>query len=227
MVQGQTYYLQATNTPYSTGAFTLSLSVFPDFPSSPQFPFVATLDPFGTTNAADGINVPGEIKYYGITFPNSDDVIDVSSIDPEAAAPFYMVFEVYGDVNQPPVAYGGSLDPVVLHFMPNQQYVFKVFRDPNAGGPATGIYQIKITTSIPDSVADSPATAPLIPVASDGSGQQLGSIDFAFDRDRYAFVAPQTGFETVEENVFPGSLLDPYLSIYDENGTLLGADDNT
>lgn len=194
---------------------------------------------------------------YGDTFPTAAQVTLVASVPltkygsiqrPGDADMFRFVSPVYGWVTVEQKALPGSrLEP--------RLYVYSADRDLLADVDNTGsalnsrlrirvvsgaTYYLKVTgnhdtignyslsfLATRDDYGDSLGTATALTLARDASAAQNGSIETAGDVDVFCYTSPVSGRVRITLAARPGSVLDPYLRVYDRAGRELARDDNS
>ena len=102
------------------------------------------------------------------------------------------------------------------------------FVQAGAFGDTTGAYRIEIDLRNvrADDFGNSDASATVLPLDPDGTGRRLGEIEFSGDRDVFRVTATQTGLLNIRQQSVPGSNLDSFLRVRDDDGNELGVNDD-
>jgi hypothetical protein len=237
VVAGQTYYLQAGAAPLPsssgapTGHYVLTIAATAagsDFSTA----HLLTLDADGSGTQAGSIQLKGEEDFYQLVATRTG----ILAVEQAAAAgskldSFLTVYNgAQQQIAQDDNSGGFPNSLTSFDVVAGQTYFVKAGASPNAGTTlgegATGAYLLTFRSVSDDSGSDF-ATAQLLTLAPDGSGQQQGNIAVAGDVDFYQFVSPVTARLRIQQQAVQGSNLDSFLSVYDSSQALLGSDDNS
>ena len=213
----QTYYFEASASSYAgpgqdSGSYRLSVEPVATIPASP---FALSADGFGVQQAT--FAAPGETNTYSFVAPFSGQfTLSQHAAADSALESALIVSDASGTplgTNQDPDGTAGS---TVTFFAAAGQTLYVRATDIASAG---GAYLLSISPS-------ALSAAPLLSLTADGNASQDGSIDQVGDVNTFSFVAPFSGALTLTEAAAVGSSLDSQLSLLDEYGNEITANDN-
>jgi formylmethanofuran dehydrogenase subunit C len=240
VVAGQRYYLQAaggstydltTNQLIAlTGAYDLTVTPYTDdFGNTPDTAHTVKLAADNSAVQDGSIETVGDVDYFKFvarasgglavlaTATGTGTLSPTVTVTDSAGDTFTGVTSLSLDGTTP--ATQAALDVVAGH-----TYYVEV-----SGGAlysaSVGPYELTFS-AYADDYGNTQATAANIPLAADGSGSMLGSIETAGDVDFFRYVAPVAQEVTVTQQATDGTSLNSFLTVFDSAGNQVAVSNN-
>lgn len=184
------------------------------------------LDSNGGGNVVGSIETSGDLDVFRVE-ATQNGLVRVRQVATPGSSldTFVSVFTSNGDLIGQNDDDGVSLNSLV-QFPVSAGTTF--FVQAGAFADSTGEYRVEIdlANAVTDDIGNSDANATFLPLGPQGGGQRLGEIEFSGDRDVFRVVATQAGLLNIRQRAVPGSGLDSFLRVRDDNGNELGVNDD-
>jgi hypothetical protein len=241
VVRGRTYFVEAAGFQAATGLYTLTLSYTGGgYDLATARPL--TVPDAGTLTTPGSIDAPGQADFYKFTAPTTGGVTIVQrETGPDASKlnfldSFLTVYDQAGNVVDfnDDAGVGVTADPkdsrVRFNAVAGRTYYVRAAAFPNSSGiSAFGPYALDISTGPvfgPDEVATPTAAAAPIDLQT-GWARVSAAIPTATFAALYRVEAPRDGSILVQlDPGGPGSILQGYLYVFDDQGHQLATDDD-